>query len=118
MPMRRTIGISLAFLVISAGAVAKTPEKHPSRHPGQVHGTKLGSTEAWHGKTRFALCHVAHRHSHARRTVHHGPPPTHRDPASGSSDYASAGPPDAYLGPVHPTGDIQTGAAAWYNWVG
>ena len=40
MLMHRTIGISLAFLVISAGAMAKTPEKTASHHPGQPHGAE------------------------------------------------------------------------------
>jgi rare lipoprotein A (peptidoglycan hydrolase) len=118
MPMRRTIGMSLAFLVISAGAVAKTPEKHPSHHPGQVHGAKPGKTEARRGKTRFASCNVTHLRSRAWRGAHHSGPVRHKYVDSNSSDYASAGPPDAYLGQVHATGGFQIGTAAWYNWVG
>ena len=45
MHMRRTLGISLAFLVISAGAMAETPEKSKSHHPGQPHGAKPQKAE-------------------------------------------------------------------------
>src|SRR6516225_2227765 len=40
MHMRRTIGVSLAFLVIATTAMAKTPQKSASHDPGQPHGAK------------------------------------------------------------------------------
>ena len=79
MPMHRTIGISLACLMISAGAIAKTPDKNRNHH----HNFDMRV-----GKTRAFSC------------------------SSGG------GPPDAYLGPVHPVGASQIGTAAWYNLVG
>jgi rare lipoprotein A len=100
--MRQTIGISLAFLMISAGATAKTPDKGTSHHPGQLHG-----------KFRLSSCEATHTRAHARRNGR---------AQSGSLDADSAesagGPPDAYLGPVHPIGQSEIGTAAWYNWVG
>jgi rare lipoprotein A (peptidoglycan hydrolase) len=84
MPMHRTIGISLACLVISAGAIAKTPDKNRAHH----HNVKHVKADARIGKTRSFSCN------------------------------AGGGPPDVYLGPMHPVGASQIGTAAWYNLVG
>jgi rare lipoprotein A (peptidoglycan hydrolase) len=84
MPMRRTIGISLACLVISAGAIAKTPDKNRVHH----HNLKHAKADVRIGKTRTFSCN------------------------------AGGGPPDTYLGPMHPVGASQIGTAAWYNLVG
>jgi rare lipoprotein A len=101
--MRQTIGISLACLMISTGAIAKTPGKGPSPHPGQLQG-KLVKAEIWPGKARFPSCGADAR---ARS----------RQADSASTDSAG-GPADAYLGPVHTIGKSEIGRAAWYNWVG
>jgi rare lipoprotein A len=42
----------------------------------------------------------------------------HWEAARYPADTADEGPADAYLGPVHTTGPMQIGSAAWYNWVG
>ncbi len=55
MPMRRTIGLSLACLVISTGAIAKSPGKGSPPHPGQLQG-KSARAEIRHGKARFLPC--------------------------------------------------------------
>ena len=39
-------------------------------------------------------------------------------PTPDAADDGDAGPADAYVGPMHTTGPMQIGAAAWYNWVG
>jgi rare lipoprotein A (peptidoglycan hydrolase) len=103
--MRQTIGISLAFLMISAGAMAKTPDKSTSHHPGHQHG-KSAKAETRHGKVRLSSCKAVRHSAHAHR--------------SGDADSAETGggPADAYLGPVHPIGNSEIGTAAWYNWVG
>jgi rare lipoprotein A len=103
MPMRQTIGISLACLLISAGAMAKTPGKGSSPHPGQLQG-KLVKAEIWHGKARFPSCGAG---ANARSRQ-----------ADSDSTESAGGPADAYLGPVHTIGKSETGRAAWYNWVG
>src|SRR5436305_15132759 len=106
MAMRQTIGISLACLMMSTGAIAKTPGKGPSPpHPGQLQG-KLVKAEIWHGKARFSSC-GADAHAHARS----------RDADTDSAE-SPGGPADAYLGPVHTIGKSEIGRAAWYNWVG
>lgn len=101
MPMRQTIGISLACFMISTGAIAKTPGKGPSPHPGQLQGKSV-KAEIWHGKARFPSCGADARSRHA-------------DPDSTES---AGGPADAYLGPVYTIGKSEIGRAAWYNWVG
>jgi rare lipoprotein A len=101
--MRQTIGISLACLMISTGAIAKTPGKGSSPHPGHLQG-KLVKAEIWHGKARFPSC-GADADARSR----------HADSDSTDSAVGAA---DAYLGPVHTIGKSQIGRAAWYNWVG
>jgi rare lipoprotein A len=93
MPMRRTIGISLAFVMISTGAIAKTPGKGSSPHPGQLQG-----------KAQFPPC-GADAHARSRH-------------ADSDSTESAGGAADAYLGPVHTIGKSEIGRAAWYNWVG
>src|SRR5216683_1574265 len=45
MPMRRTIGISLACLVTSACAIVETPEESTTHHPGEPTGATPGNAE-------------------------------------------------------------------------
>lgn len=112
MPMRQTIGISLAFLMISAGAIAKTPDKNTPHNPGHPHG-KFAKGEARQGKLRFSSCEAVHRRARAHRSG--GTQSRYLDTDSAGS---VGGPADAYLGPVHPIGQSEIGTAAWYNWVG
>jgi rare lipoprotein A (peptidoglycan hydrolase) len=113
MPMRRSIGISLAFLMASTCAIAKTPEKNSSHGPAQLYGVKSGKGEHRTGKIRVLSCKSAHP-----RSAGSGGRGRHRYAASDSVATASGGPPDAYLGPVHPIGRGEIGTAAWYNRVG
>jgi rare lipoprotein A (peptidoglycan hydrolase) len=118
MPLRQTIGISLAFLMISAGANAKDREEAPLHHHhralhhhGRVHVVRHErartaadrSRAAGHGRTRR---HFAHRARSARR--HHRLAALH--PRGERLD--------AYWGPVHPTRKAVTGKAAWYHLLG
>jgi rare lipoprotein A (peptidoglycan hydrolase) len=109
MPMRQTIGISLVFMMISAGAIAKTPSKSTSHHPGQPLG-KFVKAETPYGKFRIPSCKVR-AHNHRGGSAQ----PRYTDSDSAGSD---GGPADAYVGPVHPIGRGEVGTAAWYNWVG
>jgi rare lipoprotein A (peptidoglycan hydrolase) len=101
--MRRTIGISLACLMISSGAIAKTPGKGSSPHPGQLQG-KLVKAELWHGKAHFPSCGAD--------------APARSRQADPDSTESAGGAADAYLGPVRAIGKSEIGRAAWYNWVG
>jgi rare lipoprotein A len=115
MPMRQTIGISLAFLIISTGAIAKTPDKNRSSHPAVPHSVKSAKSEVRIAKVRRLSCKSAHNRD--RAAAHHGRG-RHRFGDPSSVAQAGAGPADAYLGPVHPVAGMEIGKAAWYNRVG
>ena len=116
MPMRRTIGIYLASLVISAGAMAKTPEKSTSHHPGQPHGAKPQQAEHRTGNRLLASSRGAHSRSLARYATHHAGPSRSRHAVSPSVANDSGGPPDRYS--AQGFGGREIGKAAWYNMVG
>lgn len=99
MPLGRTIGISLALMAISVGAVAKTT--HNKGAPG--HHAKAAKS-ARSGRP------AAHRHRHFAAHL------TRRRPAD--DDGAAPAAEDAYVGPTHPVGAQQIGAAAWYEFKG
>ena len=107
MSVRRTIGISLASLVISAGAIAKTPEPKISHHPSHIHSAKPEQLAKWSRRAPIASCAHA-RHGHRVQHWDAGTPPAE----------AGGGPADEYLGQLHPIGRMEIGTAAWYNWVG
>ena len=107
MSVRRTIGISLASLVISAGAIAKTPEPKISLHPSHFHSAKPEQLAKWSRKAPIVSCAHA-RHGHRVQHWDAGTPPAE----------AGGGPADEYLGQLHPIGHMEIGTAAWYNWVG
>jgi rare lipoprotein A (peptidoglycan hydrolase) len=107
MPTLRTIGLSLACLMISSGAIAKAPIKGSLSDSGQFHRKSEGA-EIQPGKAHFLSCGA-----HARRNVRGQSRDVNPDPAD-----LAGGPPDAYVGPVHTVGKSEVGTAAWYNWVG
>ena len=112
MHMPRTIGISVAFLLISAGAMAKAPEKSTSHHPGQPHGDKPQKAEHRTGNRLLISNRGAHSRSPARYANHHAAPPRYRHAFSAPT--GDGGAPDSYLAP----GGREVGKAAWYNQVG
>ena len=118
MHMRRTIGISLAFLVISAGAMAKTPEKLTCHHPGQPHGAKPQKGEPQTVKRQPASSRGAHSRYLARYAAHHAAPPRDRHAFSPRVAHDNGGAPDSYLAPARGLGAREIGKAAWYNFVG
>jgi len=118
MHMRRTIGISLAFLVISAGAMAKMPEKSTSHHPGQPYGTKPQKATLRIGKPHGVSSNGARSRSLARYASHHAAPPRYRHAFSHPVANDGGGRPDAYLAPARGVGGREIGKAAWYNFVG
>ena len=107
MSVHRTIGISLASLVISASAIAKTPEPKISLHPSHFHSAKPEQLAKWSRKAPIVSCAHA-RHGHRVQHWDSGTPPAE----------AGGGPADEYLGQLHPIGHMEIGTAAWYNWVG
>jgi rare lipoprotein A (peptidoglycan hydrolase) len=116
--MRRTIGVSLAFLVISAGAIAKTPEKPTSHHPGQPHGGKPEKAEHPTGNRQVVLRKGGHGRSLARYATHYAAPARYRHAVSPPIADDNRGAPDRYLAPVREFAGREIGRAAWYNLVG
>ena len=114
--MRRMIGISLAFLVISANAIAKMPDKNRSHHSAQPHAIKHAEAGGRFGKIRAISCHSAH--GRTRWAAHRAGRVRHRYASLDPVDQSGGGPADTYLGPTHSIGSSQIGTAAWYNFVG
>ncbi len=117
MLIHRTIGISLAFLVISAGAMAKTPEKTASHHPGQPHRADPQKSEQRSCKSRAVSSKAAHNRWPARYAARHAGP-RHWHMASHLVAHDGGGPPDRYVGSANGFGGREIGKAAWYNRVG
>jgi rare lipoprotein A len=118
MRMRRTFGISLAFLVMSAGAMAKAPEKSAAHHPGQSHGAKPENAVHRTGKSHIVSSSAAHRRTPAQYASHHTAAPRYKRSASPGIAVHHSGPPDQYLAPAQGPGGREIGKAAWYNFVG
>jgi peptidoglycan lytic transglycosylase len=103
MPMRRTIGISLACLVTSACAIAETPEESTTHYPGESTGVIPGNAEM----------------STDRRSADHGSERVEQRRASFEPVAAAGGSvPDACCGLVRAAGRSQFGKAVWYDFVG
>lgn len=111
MPLRQTIGISLALLMASTGAMAKSPEKsavhHASAHHKSAHATFA---------KRSGRSHGLHRTAHLRSFRF----ALHRSGRSRSRQLAlqSGGASEADWTPIHNIGFQQIGRAAWYALVG
>lgn len=117
MLIRRTIGISLAFLVFSASAMAKTPEKITSHDPDRPHGGKPHKAEQRAGNPRAASGRGAHNRVPTRYAAHHAVPSRRRHAASHSIARGGGGTTDPYLVSDGSAGR-EIGKAAWYNRVG
>lgn len=116
MPFRRTMGISLALLMTSAGAFAKTTERTSSYHPAPPPNAEPGNSSGRSGKIR-----LSQKRGQARSSNRHLPRQAglrwHRH-ASTRDAAADAAAPDPQWGPLHVTGSPQIGRAAWYDLVG
>ena len=106
MLMRRTIGVSVAFLVISTGAMGAPPDKAASHHPDQPCGDK--SQRA--GKAQVVSINPSHSRA---RSARHGAPTRPRQAAARLAAHH-----DDEAAPPQLSGDRQIGKAAWYNHVG
>jgi peptidoglycan lytic transglycosylase len=104
MPLGRMIGVSLALMVISFGAVAKTTDKGTAG----LHSR----SGAKHGKHN-PLVRSRHAAAAALRHRRRAEPDEAAD-----ADEADAKPADSYLGPMHPVGAQEIGNAAWYGFEG
>jgi rare lipoprotein A len=118
MHMRRTIGISLALMVISTGVPAQEPDKSASHHPGQSDGTKPQKAALRTGKPQALSSRGGRSRTVTRHAAHHSAPARHAPGISAETADAGRGPPDAYLASTSDFGGRQIGRAAWYNLVG
>jgi rare lipoprotein A (peptidoglycan hydrolase) len=116
--MHRTLGVSLAFLVISASAMGKTPEKSVCHHPGQPHGAKPQKATIRVGKPLAISSGGTHRRPLARYATHHAAPARYRHAVSSGLADDSVGSSDPYLAPAREISGREIGKAAWYNLVG
>jgi len=117
MPLRQTIGISLALLMASAGAMAKTPEKSTSYHPSPPANAGLEKSENRSGKTR-APHRLARARSLSRLASHHRGRSRSRHTVSYRAADPGSGAPDPSWGSTRATGSPEIGQAAWYDLVG
>jgi rare lipoprotein A (peptidoglycan hydrolase) len=110
MPFRQTIGISLALLMASAGALASTPERsvvfHPAPPPngGPGKSPNRGKVRTSQKRLRFAG-----RPAEWLRS---------RRPADDGVMVADNGFAEPHWGPMHAVAAPQIGEATWYDLVG
>lgn len=102
MPLGRMIGVSLALMVISLGAVAKTTDKGATGLHARS-GAKHGKHNPFARSRLASVAAVRHRR---------------RAEPEEAADEVDAKPADSYLGPMHPVGDQEIGDAAWYGFEG
>jgi rare lipoprotein A len=114
MPFHQTIGISLALLMASAGALAHTQETRTSHHPAQPPNAEPGKSPNRSGKIRVSQRRHQPRPS-GWSVSHHAARHRHRPDIADAPDGGLAEP---QRGPMHATGALQIGPAAWYRLVG
>jgi peptidoglycan lytic transglycosylase len=117
MPLRQTIGISLALLMASAGAMAKTVEKSTSHHPASPANLEPEQSENRPGKAR-APHWVAHARATMRAAFRHGGRARYQHLASRRDAEAGGSLLNPDWGAMHPAGTSEIGQAAWYGLVG
>ena len=111
MPMRRTIGISLACLVTSACAIAETPEESTTQSIGVAPENAETPTE----RSRSFACAAAQE----RWPADYGAEwVTQRSMSFEPVMDACSSAPDPCCGPVRVAGTGQFGKASWYDQVG
>src|SRR5271170_4348823 len=116
MPLRQTIGISLALLMASTAALAKAPEKgaaYQSSAPPNADPAKSANRS---GKARAA--HKAASFRWPSRLAFHRGGRVRQRPTSSYPVESSAPSGDPNWGPMHTTGFQEIGQAAWYDLVG
>jgi rare lipoprotein A len=115
MPMRRTIGISLACLVTSACAIATQPEESTTQYPGESTGVIPENAEAPTDKPRSFTCGAEQE----RRSADYGAERMAQRRRSFEPVATACGRvPDLCCGPMRTAGRRQFGKAAWYDFVG
>jgi rare lipoprotein A (peptidoglycan hydrolase) len=105
MRMRRTIGLSLALLAVSATAIARQAQTG--------HDHSVPSSEAKPAKVdAIAANHqIKQRRAHGRLAARSEP----RQASHARRHAARLPPPDRYIGPLQVIGQREIGSAAWYG---
>lgn len=113
MPLRQTIGISLALLMVSAGAMAKSPDKST---PLQASADKKGEPASSAKRCGPAPNedNAAPSRSPTRLAIRRGR--RSRSDVRHFTEGSAAGDPD--WGAIHTTGYLEFGDASWYDLVG
>jgi rare lipoprotein A len=111
MPLRQTIGLSLALVMASSAALAKAPEKSGAYQSSAPPNAEPARSAGRSGKARI-VHKAAHFRWPAKLAFHRGGRTRHRHLAA----YTGGADPD--WGPTHTTGYQEIGAAAWYDLVG
>src|ERR1700730_13866126 len=110
MLMRRTVGISVAFLIISTSAMAAATDKAASHHADQPCGDKSQRAAQRTGKTQVVSIN---RSDSGARSARHGAAALHSQAVEQLADDH-----DDEASPPQLSGGRQIGKAAWYNHVG
>jgi rare lipoprotein A (peptidoglycan hydrolase) len=117
MPFRQTIGISLALMMASAGALANAPEKNISYHPAPPPNAEPGKSPNRSGKIRCSQKRTQPRPA-GRSVTQYTARFQHRrqeaDDKAAADDRFS----NPQWDPVHVSGPLQIGQASWYDLVG
>jgi rare lipoprotein A len=114
MPLRQTIGISLALLMASTGAMAKAPEKTSPYHAVTPPNADPARSASRSGRARAAQ-RTAHFRWPSRLAFHRGGRSRYREATADGVDGSGA---EAYSGPTSATGYQEIGQAAWHDLVG
>ena len=115
MPIRRTIGISLACLVTSACAMVETPEESTTHYPGESTSVTPGSAEMPTDKSQSFTCRAAQE----GRLADDGSERVEQQrPSFAPVATVCGGVPDPCCRPMRAAGRSQFGKAAWYGMVG
>jgi rare lipoprotein A len=119
MPMRRTIGISLACFVTSACAMVETPEESRTHYPGEPTGATLGSAETPTAETPSDKPRSFTCGAQERRSADYGSARVEQQRPSFEPVAPVCGAvPDPCCHPMRAAGRSQFGKAAWYDFVG
>jgi rare lipoprotein A (peptidoglycan hydrolase) len=117
MPFRQTIGISLALMMASAGALANAPERSISYHPAPPPNAEPGKSPNRSGKIRCSQKRTPARpagRSVAQYTARFWHRHREADDKTAADDRFS----DPQWSPTHVFGPLQIGQASWYDLVG
>jgi len=105
MMMRRTIGLSLALLVVSATAMAK------QAHSGHDEAAPSSKSKPAKAETIAGKLHGKQQRAHGKAVARSEP----RHAGQARQQAARLPPPDQYIGPLQVIGQREIGAAAWYG---